>query len=65
MPRTAGRRRRSRSAMRLVLRADLTAIRATLQDALAAGCDDLMSCAASDCCPPPFIELATIVSDAG
>jgi DNA-binding transcriptional MerR regulator len=46
--------------------ADLTAIRAALQDALAAGCDDLMSCAASDCCPLPFIELTTVVpADAG
>jgi len=46
--------------------ADLTAIRATLQDALAAGCDDLLSCAASDCCPLPFVELATVTAaDAG
>ena len=46
--------------------ADLRAIRATLKDALAAGCDDLMSCAASDCCPLPFVELATLApADAG
>lgn len=38
--------------------ADLNAIRATLREALAAGCDDLVECASSDCCPLPFVELA-------
>lgn len=38
--------------------ADLNAIRTTLLDALDAGCDDLVACAASDCCPLPFVELA-------
>lgn len=34
--------------------ADLTAIRDTLRDALAAGCDDLVTCAGSPHCPLPF-----------
>lgn len=39
--------------------ADLTTIRTTLRQALAAGCDDLMTCAGSDCCPLPFVDLVT------
>ena len=39
--------------------ADLTVIRSTLLAALDAGCDDLVSCASSDCCPLPFEGLAT------
>jgi DNA-binding transcriptional MerR regulator len=38
--------------------ADLNVIRATLLAALDAGCDDLVACAASPCCPLPFVELA-------
>ncbi|MDQ3717302.1 MAG: MerR family transcriptional regulator [Actinomycetota bacterium] len=38
--------------------ADLHVIRDTLQAAVAAGCDDLMTCAQSPCCPLPFNELA-------
>lgn len=38
--------------------ADLTTIRASLRDALDAGCDDLHECASSDCCPIPFADLA-------
>ncbi|MEU7928162.1 hypothetical protein [Micromonospora sp. NPDC049107] len=38
--------------------ADLTVIRDTLRDAISAGCDDLVTCAASTCCPLPFAELA-------
>lgn len=38
--------------------ADLAVIRKTLQAALAAGCDDLMTCAETPCCPLPFGELA-------
>ncbi|MEV4199925.1 MerR family transcriptional regulator [Micromonospora globbae] len=34
--------------------ADLTVIRDTLRAALSAGCDDLVACAASTCCPLPF-----------
>jgi hypothetical protein len=34
--------------------ADLATIRATLHEALAAGCDDLVHCASSSCCPLPF-----------
>lgn len=39
--------------------ADLATIRDNLQVALDAGCDDLSLCAASDCCPLPFIEITT------
>ena len=39
--------------------ADLQVIRATLMRAVEAGCDDLIACAASSCCPLPFVELAT------
>lgn len=37
--------------------ADLAVIRDTLRAALDAGCDDLITCAAKDCCPIPFVEL--------
>jgi MerR family mercuric resistance operon transcriptional regulator len=37
--------------------ADLAVIRDTLRAALDAGCDDLMTCAESECCPLPFVEL--------
>ncbi|MFI6604457.1 MerR family transcriptional regulator [Nonomuraea sp. NPDC050536] len=38
--------------------ADLQAIRETLVQAVDAGCDDLVACAASPCCPLPFSDLA-------
>lgn len=38
--------------------ADLTIIRETLQAALEAGCDDLITCAATPRCPLPFADLA-------
>lgn len=38
--------------------ADLTAIADTLRSAVAVGCDDLVTCADSPCCPLPFTELA-------
>ncbi|HEX8863419.1 MAG TPA: MerR family transcriptional regulator [Actinomycetes bacterium] len=38
--------------------ADLQTIRQTLAAAVAAGCDDLATCAASPDCPLPFAELA-------
>jgi MerR family mercuric resistance operon transcriptional regulator len=38
--------------------ADLTVIADTLRAALAAGCDDLVTCAASPDCPLPFTNLA-------
>ncbi|MGC5009275.1 MerR family transcriptional regulator [Streptosporangium sp. DT93] len=38
--------------------ADLRTIRETLSQALNAGCDDLVECAASSCCPLPFSDLA-------
>lgn len=37
--------------------ADLQIIRATLQDAIDAGCDDVMACAAEPSCPLPFSGL--------
>lgn len=37
---------------------DLVVIRDTLRAALDAGCDDLVTCAAKNCCPVPFLELA-------
>jgi MerR family mercuric resistance operon transcriptional regulator len=40
--------------------ADLTVVRDTLRAALAAGCDDLVECASSPCCPLPFVELAQV-----
>lgn len=36
---------------------DLTAIRESLQQAVAAGCDDLIACAGNTCCPIPFSDL--------
>lgn len=38
---------------------DLQAIRNTLIAARNAGCDDLVGCAESDCCPIPFAQIAT------
>jgi DNA-binding transcriptional MerR regulator len=38
--------------------ADLQIIRTTLQQALDAGCEDLMTCAQQPCCPLPFADLA-------
>ncbi|MGV9822605.1 MerR family transcriptional regulator [Nocardia xishanensis] len=36
--------------------AELTAVRDTLRAALAAGCDDLIACSESPCCPVPFTD---------
>ncbi|GIJ08513.1 MerR family transcriptional regulator [Micromonospora andamanensis] len=44
---------------------DLTVIRDTLRAAISAGCDDLVSCADSPCCPLPFAELAQRNDNAG
>ena len=38
--------------------ADLAVIRDTLREAVAAGCDDLVACAQTPCCPLPFAALA-------
>ena len=38
--------------------ADLQVIQTTLQQAVDAGCDDLMTCAGQPCCPLPFTDLA-------
>jgi DNA-binding transcriptional MerR regulator len=40
--------------------ADLTLIRDNLVAAVDAGCDDLHRCAASDCCPIPFVALTQV-----
>jgi len=40
--------------------ADLVTIRDNLLAALDAGCDDLHECAAHDCCPLPFRDLADL-----
>lgn len=37
---------------------DLTVIRDTLRAAISAGCDDLIACAGSSCCPLPFVDPA-------
>ncbi len=37
--------------------ADLQIIRESLLAARDAGCDDLVTCAGSDCCPIPFIQI--------
>ncbi|ABL79533.1 MULTISPECIES: MerR family transcriptional regulator [unclassified Nocardioides] len=39
--------------------ADLKVIRASLVAARDAGCDDLVQCAESDCCPIPFVQIGT------
>lgn len=39
---------------------DLQVIRDSLSAALAAGCDDLVECVGSSCCPLPFAGIATI-----
>jgi hypothetical protein len=36
---------------------DLQVIAYTLRATLDAGCDDLTTCATTDCCPLPFAEL--------
>jgi DNA-binding transcriptional MerR regulator len=38
---------------------DLVTIRDNLRAALDAGCDDLIACAGTDCCPIPFATLTT------
>jgi MerR family mercuric resistance operon transcriptional regulator len=43
--------------------ADLVVIRDTLQEAVAAGCDDLVACATNPCCPLPFAALAEEIDD--
>jgi DNA-binding transcriptional MerR regulator len=45
--------------------ADLTTIRQSLVTAVAAGCDDLIVCADSPCCPLPFADLAEEERHAG
>ena len=38
---------------------DLNTIRANLLAALDAGCDDLNVCATAECCPLPFVDIAS------
>lgn len=38
--------------------ADLQTIRSALSEAIDAGCDDLGTCAQTECCPIPFVEIA-------
>jgi DNA-binding transcriptional MerR regulator len=38
---------------------DLKSIRTNLRTALDAGCDDLNVCATTDCCPLPFVDIAS------
>jgi MerR family transcriptional regulator, mercuric resistance operon regulatory protein len=61
--RDAGLQARAKAKLAEVERrlADLTVIRDTLRQALAAGCDDLITCADSPCCPLPFAELAVSI----
>ena len=44
--------------------ADLQAIAATLRATVAAGCDDLVTCAGEPCCPIPFATIAQGPPDA-
>ena len=39
--------------------ADLQVIRQSLVTARDAGCDDLLQCASSECCPIPFVQIGT------
>jgi MerR family transcriptional regulator, mercuric resistance operon regulatory protein len=43
--------------------ADLNLIRASLANAMEAGCDDLMTCATTDGCPLPFAEIARLPAE--
>lgn len=43
--------------------ADLEVIKANLRAALDAGCDDLTTCATTDCCPVPFAPIADLGKD--
>jgi DNA-binding transcriptional MerR regulator len=44
---------------------DLQTTRATLAEALEAGCDDLTACANSSCCPLPFTDLVEVNASLG
>ena len=44
--------------------ADLQVIASTLRAAVAAGCDDLVTCAGRQCCPIPFATIALGAPDA-
>ena len=59
--RAAGLRTRARTKLTEVEAkiADLEVIAGTLRAAIDAGCDDLVTCAGSACCPIPFAAIAT------
>ncbi|MBO2456255.1 MerR family transcriptional regulator [Actinomadura violacea] len=61
----AGMRERARLKLAEVERriADLHTVRATLRDAVGAGCDDAPSCAAEPSCPLPLSGLVHTASD--
>ncbi|MFI6517871.1 MerR family transcriptional regulator [Spirillospora sp. NPDC050679] len=63
----AGLRERARAKLAEVegRMADLAVVRATLRQAIDAGCDDLLTCADEPCCPLPFAELAHPAVSAG
>lgn len=42
---------------------DLELIRTALRSAVDAGCDDLMACAANECCPIPFVDVAALYEE--
>ncbi|MFI6163185.1 hypothetical protein ACVMYR_12855 [Micromonospora sp. PTRAS2] len=42
---------------------DLAVIRDSLRAAISAGCDDLIACAGSSCCPLPFAELTELTEE--
>ncbi len=44
---------------------ELTQVRDTLRAALDAGCQDLLVCAETPCCPLPFDEAATVIETTG
>ncbi|WP_405177899.1 MerR family transcriptional regulator [Nocardia sp. NBC_01377] len=44
---------------------ELTAVRDTLRAALAAGCDDLLACSESPCCPVPFDTHPAAITEGG
>jgi DNA-binding transcriptional MerR regulator len=57
------RRARGKLAEVEIRLADLTAVRDALVTAIDAGCDDLIECAANDCCPIPFVTMTTGPAD--
>ncbi|BDT85525.1 MerR family transcriptional regulator [Nocardia cyriacigeorgica] len=67
--RTAGGGLQARAATKLAeidtKLAELTAMRDTLHNAVAAGCDDLLACSENPHCPVPFTDTNHTAADAG